>query len=78
MITLEIPLLAFCACVCESSENTAYRNFLEFTNKPMSRLNFWLKFDNSKSFFPGASKYWVLMENQRYLDLGTVMILWKL
>lgn len=46
-ITLEIPLLAFCAGVCESSKNTAYRNLLELTNKPKSGLNFWLKSDNS-------------------------------
>lgn len=46
-ITLEISLLAFCAYVCESSENKAYRNLLELTNKPKSESNFWLKFDNS-------------------------------
>lgn len=46
-ITLEMPLLAFCVCVCQSSKNKDYRNLLEFTNKPKSGLNFWLKLDNS-------------------------------
>lgn len=43
-IALEMPLLAF-LCVC--SKNKGYRNLLEFSNKPKSGLNFWLKLDNS-------------------------------
>lgn len=34
-------------CVCVSSENKACGNLLELTNKPLNRLNFWLKCSNS-------------------------------